>query len=55
MKTTIGILIAIFCAILSTFIVIKFLINLQDISHKKYILAYPIFLFYVTFVILIVS
>lgn len=55
MKNSIGILFGGFCAILSTSLVLKFLSQTCDFSHKRFLYAYPLFLYYMTFIILIIS
>ena len=55
MKNTIGIIISIFFSVLSTVQVLRILQTKHQMEKTKKLIAYPIFLLYQTFIILIIS
>lgn len=55
MKKTIGIIVSIFFSILSTVQVLRILQTKHQLEKRRNLIAYPIFLLYQTFIILIIS
>jgi hypothetical protein len=55
MKNFGGVFFALFCAFMATFLVLKFLGTSFDFANRKILFGYPIFLFYFTFVLVIIS
>lgn len=55
LKNFLGLIFAFCCAFMSTFLVLRFLGTSYDFTNKKLLFGYPIFLFYFTFVLIIIS